>query len=296
MSETMVVFHTRILSDIDISYPFSLDQEYSETIRLWRSPLNELEKMEHGYNFDNNQKRAITISYHKHSSAPVKGRLIAFHVEKVVTFHWESGSGVIYYIPGIDFTPELLRYWFLHNTMMYYLILERCYLFLHAGAVRVGKKSILFAAQSYGGKSTMTDYFIRQGHAMISDDNMPVDRVNGMYRAIPSYPYHRPHRGVEDLGFFVSNVPSGPAPLDALYRLKRSEADSAIIITELKGVEKFKALYHSNEVNFSFYKALDMQYLSDMAKVIPVYEITVPWDMERLHEVYGVIVEYSASL
>ncbi len=292
----MVAFYTRILSDIDIGYPLSLDQEYAETVRLLKSPLANMEKLPCGLNFGNNQKRTVSISFECHFATSEKGRAFALHVEEVVTFHWESGSGIINYIPGSEFTRELLRYWFLHTMLMFYLKMERCYLFLHTGAVRVAEKSILFTAHSCGGKSTMTDYFIRQGHAMISDDLMPVDRVNGVYRAIPSYPYHRPHRGVEDLGFFVSNVPSEPTSFDALYRLKRSDPDSAIVITELKGIEKFKVLRYSARVNFSFDKVLDVQYLAEMAKVIPVYEITIPWDKERLHEVYEVIVEHSGQI
>lgn len=292
----MVAFHTRILSDIDIAYPLSLDQKYGETIHLRKSPFAKKEKMQCGYDFGNNQNRAVTLSYHQHFASPLKGRDFALHIGEVVTFHWESGSGIINYIPGKYFTRELLRYWFLHSMLMFYLVLEHRYFFLHAGAVRVGEKSILFAAQSYGGKSTMTDYFIRRGHMMISDDQVAVDKADNRFLAIPSYPYHRPHRGIEDLGFFNANVPSGPAPLDALYRLKSSDPDSTVTITELKGIEKFKALRYSNQVNFSYLKALDMQYLADMAKIIPVFEITVPWDMERLQEVYEAIVEHSASL
>ena len=50
------------------------------------------------------------------------------------------------------------------------------------------------------------DDFIKKNYPLISDDKVATFKKNGMYYAVPSHPHHRPHRKVEDLGYFVKNV------------------------------------------------------------------------------------------
>ncbi len=70
----------------------------------------------------------------------------------------------------------------------------------------------MFIAPSMGGKSTLTDFFIQQGHGLISDDKVPTVIENGQFLAGGSHPYHRPHRRFEELGYhvdnFISTLPS----------------------------------------------------------------------------------------
>ncbi len=100
---------------------------------------------------------------------------------------------------------------------------------------------------------------------------------------------------MEDLGFFVSNIAVYPKPIHAIYELERAEPDADITIDELHGIEKFKSLRYSSEINLSFKKTKRFIFLSHLAKAVPVYRVTVPWDMERLPEVHEVICRHSIN-
>jgi serine kinase of HPr protein (carbohydrate metabolism regulator) len=170
---------------------------------------------------------------------------------------------------------------------------EEIYDFLHAGAVEVDDKPILFIAQSFGGKSTLTDYFIKQGHRLISDDKVAVIERGGYIRAIPSHPHHRPYRKMEDLGFFVEDMMTELQPIHAIYELERTKSDADIVITELKGMEKFTSLRVSSEMNLSFLKTKRFSLLMQISNQIPVYKVSVPWSLERLAEVHAAITEHT---
>ena len=110
------------------------------------------------------------------------------------------------------------------------------------------------------------------------------------YYAIASYPFHRPYRELETLGYPVENFATEPKPLHAVYLLEKSEADAAVEIEELKGIEKFKAFHYSSFIDFSFMKQERFAFFTEMAKHVPVYKVKVPWDLDRLDEVYKAIV------
>jgi len=59
---------------------------------------------------------------------------------------------------------------------------------LHASAVEVGGKAVLFAGDAGAGKSTTAAAMARRGHAVISDDIVPVVEHDGVPYVIPSYP------------------------------------------------------------------------------------------------------------
>jgi hypothetical protein len=216
-------------------------------------------------------------------------------VKDLFSIFWRSGERTIEYIPQKLFTPELLQFWILHTILPIALTLEEYYDILHVGAVEVEGNPILFSAESFGGKSTMTDYFIRQGHTMLSDDSLGLFKEEGEYMVVPSYPFHRPFREPESLGHRITNVTKEPKPLKAVYLLDRAKAKAEIKIEEVKGIEKFEAFHFSSFINFDFQKTHRFKLLTDMAKHVPVYRVTVPWDMERLDEVYRAIITFTGK-
>ncbi len=222
-----------------------------------------------------------------------KGCRWGMDIKDVVSIFWHCGEHTIVYVPQQDFTPELLQFWILHTILPIALTLEERYDILHVGAVEVDGKPILFSAESFGGKSTMTDYFIKQGHTMLSDDTLGLFKESGQYMVVPSYPFHRPFREPESLGHKITNVTKGPKPLKAVYLLERAEPDAKVKIEEVKGIDKFKAFHFSSFINFGFHKTHRFQLLSDMAKHIPVYKVIVPWNIDRLNEVHFSIVKHT---
>ena len=216
-------------------------------------------------------------------------------VKNVVTFFWHSGTLVLEYIRCDNFTKELLEYWSLHILLPLFFTIEERYHFLHAGAVEVDEKPILFIAESFGGKSTMTDFFIKQGHKLISDDKVPIYEKKGQNFVCSSHPHHRPYRKTEDLGIFVKKFLTDPKVIFAIYELEKGEIDDEIVISELKGIEKFKSLRYRSEINIPYLKHIRFNLLTSLAQEVPVYKIRVPWSLERLYEVYSNILTHVDS-
>ena len=214
----------------------------------------------------------------------------ALEIKDVVSIMWDAEDKKIIYTQGVNYTPKRLQFWIFHTFFPIVLELEHIYRILHVGSVEIEGKPVLFSAFSFGGKSTMTDHFIQKGHTMLSDDSLAIDKRGDKYYAIASYPFHRPYREVETLGYPVENFATEPKPLHAVYLLEKSESHAAVEIVELKGIEKFKAFHHSSFIDFSFMKKERFDFFTEMSKHVPVYKVKVPWDLERLDEVYDKIV------
>ncbi|WP_052296618.1 hypothetical protein [Nitratifractor salsuginis] len=225
-----------------------------------------------------------------HAADPLLGW--GLEIEDLVTLIWQPEERRVEYIRGKHFTSQKLRYWVLHAFLPLVFELEGRWRMLHAGAVSVGGSALVFTAPSYGGKSTLTGYFLKRGHRLFSDDALAIEKRDSTYYAIPSYPFHRPYRKVESLGEQAGNFASGPAEIRALYRLERINTGTDIEIEALQGIGKFKALYESAFVDFDFLKRERFAYFSDMARALPVYRLAVPWDRNRLPEVHEAVTAH----
>lgn len=219
----------------------------------------------------------------------------ALEIKDVVTLIWDASDKKIFYTKGKHYTPKRLQFWVFHTFFPIVLEMEHIYRILHVGSVEIEGKAILFSAFSFGGKSTMTDYFIKKGHTMLSDDSVAIDKRGDKYYAIASYPFHRPYRESEVLGYPVRNFAIEPKPLHALYLLDKSEPDAEVEIVELKGIEKFKAFHYTPFLDFSFMKKERFDFFTEMAKHVSVYQVSIPWNLERLDEVYEAIVSNANS-
>ncbi len=217
-------------------------------------------------------------------------------IVNVLTLVWDAKKRRILYAKGEKFTARLLQFWIFHTFFPIVLELEREYKMLHVGAVEAEGGPILFAGPSFAGKSTMTDFFLKQGHTLFSDDTLPVREENGVYVVYPSFPYHRPYREPETLGYRMDNFARKPAPIKALFDLHGVAADAPVEISIPKGLAKFKAFFYSGFIKFPFMKKERMAYFAQMAKEVPVYKVSVPWDKERLPEVYAAIIEKTKTL
>ena len=214
----------------------------------------------------------------------------ALEIRGVLSLMWDAEKRTILYCKKEAYTPQRLRFWVLHTFFPLVLELERSYRILHVGAVAIEGKPVLFSAFSYGGKSTLTDYFIRQGHTLFSDDSLAIEERDNTYYAVASHPFHRPFRQLETLGYSVENFAKESRPVHAVFLLEKSDPNAAVAITELRGIEKFKAFHYSSLINFDFMKEERFIFFVEMAKHVVVYRIEIPWDLERLEEVYEAIV------
>jgi hypothetical protein len=214
-------------------------------------------------------------------------------IKDVLTLLWLPEEQTIAYLKGAHFTAQKLQFWIFHTFFPLVLELNRSYQFLHVGAVETRGKTILFSAPSFGGKSTLTDYFIKQGATLISDDALGIERKKEDYCAIPAYPFHRPYREPEVLGHKVERFALEAKKIDAVFLLQKADANAKISIQEVRGIEKFKAFHHSVFIEFPFRKEERFRFFGEMAQKVPVYRINIPWDLKRLNEVHQAILSLS---
>jgi len=235
--------------------------------------------------YQNNQNREVYLLSDENEKW-------AFHVESVVSFQWYKSSNDIYYTLYNNGNDELLKYWYLHIVLPIFYSLNGTYNFLHTGAVLVNEKPILFMAESFGGKSTITDYFMKKNHTLVTDDKLATFEENGEFMAVPSIPYHRPYRKLEDLGLYVENFATCAYEMNVIYQLHKADKDADIDFKEVKGVKKFSFLHKGSEMNFGFNMKHHVPYLSKMANKIRLFKINMPWNLERQDEVYHAILNH----
>jgi len=214
----------------------------------------------------------------------------AMEIKDVVTLSWYPHAKEIRYEKAKEFTPERLRFWVYHTFLPLLFEMEKLYHILHVGAVEVSGKAVLFMAPSFGGKSTLTDHFLKAGYPLLADDTLAIEEKNGTYRAIASWPFHRPFRTPETLGYETENFVREALPIGAVFLLEKAEADSPVKLRPVKGIEKFKALHQGSFIPIEFLKERTFAFKSGLAQQVDLFKITVPWDKDRLCEVEEEIV------
>jgi len=162
--------------------------------------------------------------------------------------------------------------------------------------VKIEESSVLFMADSMGGKSTMTDYFLQQGHTLISDDKVGTFEKDGEMMLVSSYPYHRPYRKFEDLGYKVENFAVGAGHLDVIYMLDVDESYDKVTLEELKGIEKVSLLIRGTDIGLPVFQKERFTHITKLANTTPVFRVHIPKDLERLSETYEQIVKKTKQL
>lgn len=214
----------------------------------------------------------------------------ALEIANVLTLVWRPEASRIEYIKAEGYSPERLRFWVFHTFFPMVLNLGGTYHVLHVGAVEIRGYPVLFSAPSFGGKSTLTGYFARMGHPLYADDSLAIEKRGNRFHALPSYPYHRPYRKPETLGDSVEKMAKTPEPIQAVFSLEKTEAHVPVKIVELQGIEKFRVFHFTDFISLAFRKKERFDYFTELARTIPAYKISLPWDLKRLPEVYTAIV------
>jgi len=98
------------------------------------------------------------------------------------------------------------------------------------------------------------------------------------------------------LGFFVENFEKMPRAIHNIYALQKVEGDKDVKISMLTGVEKFMTLRSAKEMNLFFPESVHLEYLGKISQKLSVYQVTVPWDLNRLNEVYHTILQHNSGL
>jgi len=293
----MVMYGIKIKSDILFPFHTPEDISFKNIIKLSKHKNTSIEiQITSGLKLYESHGRNVYLYSDREVNCAVIDQPWCYEVENIVKFYWVGGESIIYYELDEKADTYLLGFWFMHLLLPLYMTFEKMYDFLHAGAVEVEEKPILFIAPSMGGKSTLTDYFLQQGHSLVSDDKVATYIDDGNFMAMGSFPYHRPYRRFEDLGYYAQNFMQESKPIYAMYELCRSTSDALVSIEEIYGYEKFDTLLPNYLYIFPWLKKERFTYLSKMLNSVKVFRVTVPWNMERLDEVYEAICTHTNYL
>jgi len=270
----------------------SSPEEGADVIRILPCDALFLDTYSHKVFFETNQGREIYLS----SPHPLyeNKEEWAFVVEECVTFVCNIRKKEICYKKEEHFTQKLMEYWLIHIVLPLFFTLEGRYYLFHTGSVEVDGEAVLFMGDSYAGKSTLTDFFLAQGHALLSDDKLAsfFDEEQQAFRVHASHPYHRPYRAKEDLGIKAKNFEAKSLPIAKVYWLEPVEASENVSIKELKGVQKFERLRYSTEMDIDLDQKERFRYITKFANSVSMYEVKVPHDLKKLQLVYEKIKEH----
>lgn len=171
-------------------------------------------------------------------------------------------------------SDETLRL-YLFGSAVGGLLQQRGYLTLHASAIKTDRGAVLFAGDSGAGKSTTLQEFLRRGYQKLSDDTIALyyDEEKGKVICLPSYPQSKIWQETADLfghdtGGLRQITPEfekyalstrshfhdSEVPLYAVYILEAAEEVEEILLDELRGLAKFKAINDHTYRNFFSYK------------------------------------------
>jgi hypothetical protein len=291
-----VAYGTGIHSDFDLeSYLASGRASVSElTLKGSRGMLFD-KGLECVFPMSVSHGRQLILKSDRAISVPLPGQKWRFEVRDVVTFEWRTGSSTLNYRLCEKGTLELVAFWLIHVCIPLYQSLEENLDFLHAGAVEMKNGTVVFVAPSMGGKSTTTEYFVRRGHSLVSDDKLGTFVAEGRFMAVPSHTRYRPYRKFEDLGFKAREYLERPGHISAIFALNRVAPGDPIRFREIAGFRKFNRLMPNYIFGFPHMQARRLEYLAGLVNRVPLFELDVPNDLGRMEEVYEAVCDHTGQ-
>jgi hypothetical protein len=242
----------------------------------------------------------------------VDGRPLSFHVDGGLAIHWGDLAFDLSFTESlirVERRPEapdpLVQEWLLQYTLPLLLQTQRRLRVLHGGAVQVGAHAAAFLAASGGGKSTLVEYFLQRGHALLTDDKLGVVPRPDRLDAVPSTPFCR--RGERRAEWrLVPSFASGPVPLSTLYLLAPADGAASPEIRPVAAAEAAFELASRCELRLPprvrqrlGLTPFETERFHDggaLAARVRVCRLRVPRDLTRLPDVYDAVVADLAGL
>jgi len=190
---------------------------------------------------------------------------------------------------------------------------------LHASAVAVAGKAILFIGDAGAGKSTTAAAMTRSGHALLADDITAITEREGTFFATPALPYVSLWRdSAEVIGgaaaklsnvdqtcskqrFCLSNFQESALPLGAIFVLgKRLSSNGAPRCEEMSAQRRLLALVSNSyaaSVLDSEAQAREFRLFGKMAQAIPIWGLRPHNDPSYLDQLCELVErKYSSFL
>ncbi len=237
------------------------------------------------------------------------GAVFRFRVPDIGRFLMRNGTDLLYETaPGCD--PGLLP---LHLTGICFatLLQQRGSMVLHASAVSVRGRAMLFCGESGAGKSTLAAMLSDRGYPLLNDDVCSLTRGNdGSYSVHPDGRMLKlwaaslehldaPVRGAEVIGrtdkFYAMPAVGDQAarPLGCIYLLHEIPAGEQSNLSAL-GLARVIAVLHDNAYRPELVRAMgqDHRYFQAAIKLyetVPVWQLSRPKAFAQAHEVLDLL-------
>ncbi|WCN08579.1 hypothetical protein [Marinomonas mediterranea] len=227
------------------------------------------------------------------------------YVPDVAYFKIVDGKRILYFPDGQHDIDSIAL--FILGTCMGALLAQRKKLVLHANAIKINGKAILFCGPSGIGKSTLAAKFVQKGYSILADDLSVIDEKN---QVSPSYPYIKLwHETSENLNIPTQQlnkvrpqIEKYALPLDDHFYRETLPVESIIQlkihnkktfkIEELNGFKKIPLLYNNTyrikHVEEMGLLDVNMALSANLANHTRIYEITRPDSGFMINE----LVEY----
>ena len=209
----------------------------------------------------------------------------------------------------VDVEPSPLIEIHLLGTVLSYWLERRGLVTFHASAVAVDGRAAVFATTHGGGKTGLAAALLQAGHALLSDDLVPVETRDGSFFGRPGYPQMRmwPDEATHFLGDFEGlpfvhpelskrRVPVGsgglgafhdsPLPLAAIYLLERQAPGEILEIAELSPrdalIELLRQSFSPQLVEAAGLQPARFDLLARLVLAVPVKRLRYPSGFDRL--------------
>ncbi len=193
---------------------------------------------------------------------------------------------------------------------------HRGYPALHASAIVISGRAVVFLAPSRGGKSIVAANWLHAGADLLTDDILAVAEENGCFFGLPSLPRillaptaanrllaeettkRSPLNRAGKLAVSLRDGPLGfcraPAPLATVYVLNRDDSAVGITIRRLaarEGAVELLRNSYAGEVASALPESKRFEFLCRMAEKLPIRVLTYPSGIRRLGELREVVLD-----
>lgn len=229
--------------------------------------------------------------------------------QSIGTFLIEDGNTVICDPVSPDITTKKIFRRFLESQVMAMLLLQRDLLILHASAVSVDERGIIFLGPRGAGKSTTASAFYQTGYALLEDDIVALKFVDGTPIVLPGIPQLRLSTDtVDSLDVQNTSKPAldwgekkhyhevdshlSPCPLAGCYFLEEGDELS---ISELSGSDRFFRLlehvYPQGLLSDDHMTDSDFERCSMVLESVPIRTIHRPKEFGILPSIVEMVVD-----
>lgn len=295
---SFVVYGVKVYSPVKLPVLISSEGYFDQVLSLEIKDSNDSEVFFEYYTpvvEIHGQETQLFSNISLSSSRLLDERCWRIHIKGLFSFSWGNNSNTLTLKYENRLYLDKLSFWLLHTIIPIYLMLKQSSVLLHASVVEVDNRALSFVAPSFGGKSTLADFFVKQNHPLLSDDKVRLDFTGENYTVFSSYPYRRPYREFEKLGDHSEYFSNKPLPLGNIYVLKYVDPKDNCSIETIQGLYKFEVLksaYLYEPVSMS---KVEMEHLLNLVRHSAVYQVNMPKDIRKLPEVYHMIIEHSAN-